>query len=148
MTWAWLESHRWYKIQWTLFIRTLNITAKFVITSFFCSAQSADRVLFYCNSHVILQENIRFVYLLESPRRGDSNKYTKRMIHKKKLFKMIRYSCFRRVNIKCLYNSKLDLTAKSLVTNSVVITRVICTCNSGMNMEQSHQKACIICGQD
>ena len=25
---------------------------------------------------------MRFVYLLESPRRGDSNKYTKRMIHK------------------------------------------------------------------
>ena len=26
---------------------------------------------------------MRFVYLLESPRRGDSYKYTKRMIHKK-----------------------------------------------------------------
>ena len=32
----------------------------------------------------IFQENIRFVYLLESPRRGDSNKYTKRMICIKK----------------------------------------------------------------
>ena len=26
---------------------------------------------------------MRFVHLLESPRRGDSNKYTKRIIHKK-----------------------------------------------------------------
>ena len=28
--------------------------------------------------------NMRFVYLLESPRRGDSNKYTKRMIYNRK----------------------------------------------------------------
>ena len=28
--------------------------------------------------------------------------------------------------IKFLYNSKFDLTAKSLVTNTVVITRVLC----------------------
>ena len=46
---------------------------------------------------------------------------------KKKLFKSIRYSCFRQVHIKFLNNSKFDLTAKSLVTNSVVITRVLCT---------------------
>ena len=45
--------------------------------------KSADRVFFHCYYHVILQENIRFVYLLESPRRGNSNKYTKRFIHKK-----------------------------------------------------------------
>ena len=32
----------------------------------------------------IRQENIHFVYWLESPHRGDSNKYTKRMIYKKK----------------------------------------------------------------
>ena len=30
--------------------------------------KSADRVFFHCYSHVILQENVRFVYLLESPR--------------------------------------------------------------------------------
>ena len=36
----------------------------------------------------ILQENIHFVYLLESPRRGDSNKYTKPMIYKKKCSKV------------------------------------------------------------
>ena len=38
----------------------------------------------YCNISciiVILQGDIRFVYLLELPRQGDSNKYTKHMIH-------------------------------------------------------------------
>ena len=69
--------------------------------------------------------SLRFVYLLESPQRGDSNKYTNRIIHKK-LFKSIRYSCFRRVHIEFLYNSQFDLTAKSLVTNTVVITRILC----------------------
>ena len=49
------------------------------------------------------------------------------MIHKIKLFKSIHCVCFRRVHIKFLHNSKFDLTAKSLVTNSVVITRVLCT---------------------
>ena len=57
---------------------------------------------------------------------GNSIKYTKCMICKK-LFKRILYSCFRRVHIKFLYKSKLDFTAKSLVTNAVVIKRVLCT---------------------
>ena len=35
-------------------------------------------------SHIILQENIRFVYFLESPRRGDSIKHIKRMIYNRK----------------------------------------------------------------
>ena len=65
------------------------------------------------------------ITLAESPWRGNSNKYIKRMIHKK-MFKSICYSCFRRVHIKFLYNSKFDLTVKFLVTNSVVITRVVC----------------------
>ena len=43
----------------------------------------SDRVFFHCYSLVIHQENIRFAYLLESPRRGNSNKYTKSSIHKK-----------------------------------------------------------------
>ena len=90
------------------------------------SAQKSGNLVFFslifpCYS----SGNIRFVYWLELPRQGDSNKYTKRMIHKK-LFKSIRYLRFRRVHIKFLYNSKFDLTAKSLVTNSVVITRVLC----------------------
>ena len=50
--------------------------------------KSAGRVFFHCYSYVILQENTRFVYLLESPRQGDSNKYTKRMIHQKNCSKV------------------------------------------------------------
>ena len=46
----------------------------------------------------------------------------------KKLFKRIRYSCFRRVHIKFLYTNKFDFTAKSLVTNAVVITSDLCKC--------------------
>ena len=91
------------------------ITAKFVIMSIWSAQKSAGCVFFHCYSHVILQENIRFVNLLESPCRGDSNKYTKRMSHKKLLFKSIRYSCLRAVHNKFLYNSKFDLTAISLV---------------------------------
>ena len=57
--------------------------------------------------------------------------YTERMIHKNCSFIItVRYSCFRQVHIKFLYNSKFDLTARSLVTNSVVITRVFCICLS------------------
>ena len=67
--------------------------------------------IFHWYSHVFLQENLRFVYMLESPRRGDSNKYIKRVI-KKNLFKSIHYSCFRRVHIKFFYNSKFDLRSK------------------------------------
>ena len=85
--------------------------------------------IFHWRSNVILWENIRCKYFLESPRRGDSNKYTKRMIYKKN-FKIIRYSCFRRVHIKFLYNSKFDFTAKSLVTKTVIITRVVCHKNA------------------
>ena len=69
---------------------------------------------------------MRFMYLLDSPWRGDSNKYTKCMIHEK-LLNSIRYSRLRRVHIKVLYNSKFDLTAEFLLTNSVVITRVLCS---------------------
>ena len=75
------------------------------------------------------------MYLLEWPQQGDSNKYTQRMIHKK-LFKSIRYSCFRRVHIKFLYSSKFDLTAKSLVTNSVIIMRVLCIKVTGIISEE------------
>ena len=69
-------------IQWTLFITAFIITAKFVITSIQSAQKSADHVLFHWQFHVTLWENIHFGYLLESPRRGDSNKYTKRMIYK------------------------------------------------------------------
>ena len=64
-------------------VTTFIITAKFIIMSVWSAQKSADCVSFHCYSHVNLQENIPFVYLLESPRPGDSNKYTKGMIHKK-----------------------------------------------------------------
>ena len=65
------------------------------------------------------------MHSLEWHRGGDSKKYTKRMIHKETV-QSIRYSCLRRVNIKFLYNSKFDLTIQCLITNCVVITRVLC----------------------
>ena len=51
------------------------------------------------------------------------------------MFKSIRYTYFRQVHGKFLYNSKFDLTAKSLVTNSVVIMRVHCNYNCEANKE-------------
>ena len=68
-----------------------------------------------------LWEDIRFGYLLESPRRGDSNKNTNHLIYKRTVQK---YPLL--VLIKFLYDSEFDFTAKSLVTNIVVITRVLC----------------------
>ena len=51
---------------------------------------------------------------------------TQNMNLKKKLVKSIRQSCFRWVHIKFLYNSKFYFVGKSLETNTVVITRVLC----------------------
>ena len=65
------------------YITTFVITANFVITSIRSAQKSADRVFFHRQSHVILQENIRFGYSLESPRPGDSYKYRKRTIYKR-----------------------------------------------------------------
>ena len=61
------------------------------------------------------------MYLLESPRGGVSNKYIKRMIHKKKYSKVSVSD-----GLDGLHSSKFDFTAKSLVTNTVVIRRVLC----------------------
>ena len=76
----WLE-HSWLVyhpiIQKTLFITAFVITAKFVIRSIRSARKSTNRVFFLRHSHVILWEDIRFGYLLESPRRGDSDKYAK-----------------------------------------------------------------------
>ena len=98
-------------MQWTLFITAL------VITSIRSAQKSADHVFFRWQSHVILWENIR---------RGNANKYTN-VWFINELFKYIRYSCFRRVYIKFLYNSKFDFPAKSLVTNPIDITKVLCS---------------------
>ena len=53
--------------------------------------KSADHVFFHWQSHVILEENVCFLYLQESPRRGDSSKYTKRMIHKETVQKYLMF---------------------------------------------------------
>ena len=68
-------------VQWTLFITTFVITAKFVITSIWPAQKSADHVFFFLL--LLFFRKTCFVYLLESPQRGDFNKYTKHMIHKK-----------------------------------------------------------------
>ena len=52
-----------------------------------CTKISGSCVFFIDIPMLFFRKNIRFVYLLESPRRGDSNKYTKRMIHKKSVQK-------------------------------------------------------------
>ena len=61
----------------------IHYNKRFVITSIWSAQKSADCVFFHRYSHVIFQENICFVYLLESPQQGDSNKHTKHMSHKK-----------------------------------------------------------------
>ena len=98
---------------------TFVLTAKFVITSIW-SAQK----IFFIDIPMLFSRKTYVCVFVRIACQGDSNKYTECMIHKK-LFKSNRYSCFRGVHFKFLYNYKFDLTAKSLVTNSV-ITRVLC----------------------
>ena len=63
------------------------------------------------------------MYLLESPGRGDSNKYmyTKCMIHKKNCSKVSVIHALDGSISSFFFNSKFNLTAKSLVTNSIVV---------------------------
>ena len=60
----------------------------------------------------------------------------------KKMFKSIRYSCLRRVPIKFLYNSKFGFTAKPLVTNTVIITRVFCISRISQKADYDVCQAC------
>ena len=70
--------------------------------------------------------NICFVYLLESPQRGDSNKYPKHMLLEEIRIKQgLSYILFCPLSI--LYNSKFNRMATFLGTNAVVVTRVHCT---------------------
>ena len=80
---------------------------------------------FFIDIPILFFRKICFVYLLESPPRGSSN--TKRIIYKKKKCSKVSLTDALDGPIKFLYNSKFDFTAKSLVTNTVVITRVFCT---------------------
>ena len=67
------------------------------------------------------------MYLLESPRRGDFNKYTKRLIYnRKKNCSKVSVTDALDWPYQVFYDSKFDFTEKSLVTNTVVIARVLC----------------------
>ena len=106
---------------------TFVTAANFVITSIRSAQKSADCVFISLTvPFYSLGKHTLWIFVrMASPR--SFNKYTKRMIcEKKTLFKSTRYSCFRRIPIKFLYNSEFDFTAKPLVTNIVVITRVLC----------------------
>ena len=71
--------------------------------------------------------DICFGYLLESPQRGNSNKYPK---HTSTFYEEIRmkqglsYISF--CPLRILYNSKFIIMATSLGTYAVVLTRVLC----------------------
>ena len=70
--------------------------------------------------------NICFGYLLESPQRGESNKYPKQLFYEEKRIKQgLSYILF--CPLRILYNSKFILIVTSLGTNAVVVTRVHCT---------------------
>ena len=66
------------------------------------------------------------MYLLESPRSGDSNKYTKRMIYKKKCSKVSVTDALDRSISSFFITANSVLRQKTLVTNSVIIRRVRC----------------------
>ena len=69
--------------------------------------------------------NICFGYLLESPQRGDSNKYPKHMFYEKIRIKQgLSYISF--CPLRILYNSKFIIMKTFLGTNAVVVKRVHC----------------------
>ena len=69
--------------------------------------------------------NICFGYLLESPHRGNSNKYSKHMFCEEIRIKQGILFC----PLRILYNSKFILVAISLGTKAVVVTGVHCSLN-------------------
>ena len=71
--------------------------------------------------------DICFGYLLESPQRGDSNKYPKHTFYEEIRIKH-GICCISFCSLRILYNSKFILMAIYLGTNAVVVTRVHCTC--------------------
>ena len=65
--------------------------------------------------------NICFGYVLESPQRGDSNKYPKHMFYEEiRIKRGFFYLSF--CPLKNLYNSKFIIMATSLGANAVVVT--------------------------
>ena len=73
--------------------------------------------------------NICFGYLLESPHRGDSNKYPKHMFYEEVRIKQgLSYILF--CPLRILHNSKFIIMATFMGTNAVVVMRVQCIVNS------------------
>ena len=69
--------------------------------------------------------NICFGYLLESPQRGDSNKYPKHIFYEEiRIKQSLSYILF--CPLRILYNSKVIIMATFFGTNAVAVTRVHC----------------------
>ena len=122
----------WRKVQWNLFITTLDTTTKFVILTIWLaqkpslkrwkwSRNYAGTLLFNTSS------NICFGYFLELPHRGNSNKYPKHMFYEEIRIKHS-ICCISFCSLRILYNSKFILMAISLETNVVVVKRGHCIC--------------------
>ena len=79
----WINGY--YRLQSTLFIQTFDTTTKFVIMTIWMSRHIrsvGDGEGEIMQKHCIKSSsNICFGYLLESPQRGDSNKYPKHMFY-------------------------------------------------------------------
>ena len=71
--------------------------------------------------------NLCFGYLLESPQRGDSNKYPKHMFYEEIRIKQ-GLSNILFCPLRILYNSKFIRMATFFGTDAAVVTRVHCIC--------------------
>ena len=109
------------QIQWTLFIMTFVLTAKFIITSVQIAQKSANCV-FFIDSLTLFRKTYVF-YIFKNHLTEAILTNTQNVWFIEKLYKSICYSCSRWIHIKFLYNSKFDLAAKSLVTNNVFINK-------------------------
>ena len=67
-----------------------------------------------------------FGYLLESPQRGDSNKYPKCMFYEEIRIKQ-GFSYISFCPLRILYNNKIIIMATVLGTKAVFVTRVHCS---------------------
>ena len=75
--------------------------------------------------HKIFTQHMFFLYLLESPQRGDSNKYPKHMFYEEiRIQEDLSYTLF--CPLRILYNSKFIIMATFLGTNAVIVRRVYC----------------------
>ena len=85
--------------------------------------------------------NICCGYLLESSRRGDSNKYPQHMFLGVYMWKKSFLSFIILVHVGILYSNKFLLTAESWGTNDVIITRLPCI-SLHRNLIQSYRCVC------